>query len=294
MAMKIRKAVIPVAGLGTRFLPATKTVPKELLPIVDKPTLMYVAEEIAAAGISQVVLISGRNKGAIEDFFDTSYELQSVLAKKGNSEALRAVEDLLEKLTVISVRQHEASGLGHAVLCAEPVVGSEPFAVLLGDEITIAKPGKPSGIAQLMRAYEETGTSVVAVMEVPESDVNKYGIVKVSKTGPNLWSVHDVVEKPAADRAPSRLALPGRYVFDAEIFEDLKAVKPGRNGEIQLTDAMSALARRKGMLAMALDAHRFDAGDKLGYLIANVEVALTHPELGAAFGKYLKDRFAGD
>lgn len=291
--MKIRKAVIPVAGLGTRFLPATKTVPKELLPIVDKPILQYNVEEIAAAGIEEVILIAGRGKSAIEDFFDKSYEVEDVLEKSGKSEWLKPLRDLTSKITVISLRQHAALGLGHAVLCAAPVVGDEPFAVLLGDELMIAKAGKPSGIAQLIKVFEETKTSTVAVMEVDEKDTSKYGIVAVENKGPQLWKVTDVVEKPAPGQAPSRLALPGRYVFDAEIFKCLREVKPGRNGEIQLTDGMTLLAKRKGLLATTLDTQRFDAGDKLGYLIANVELGIQHGEIGTAFHNYLKNRFGG-
>ena len=291
--MKIRKAVIPVAGLGTRFLPATKTIPKEMLPIVDKPTLLYIMEEIVAADISQVVLIAGRGKAAIEDFFDTSYEVEDTLEKAGRTELLAPLHEIVKKLTVVSIRQHVALGLGHAVLCAEPAIGREPFAVLLGDEVMLTKPGRPSGIAQLARIFEETKQSTVAVMEVAEEDVSKYGIVRVSERGPNLWSVQDVVEKPAVGQAPSRFALPGRYVFDGDIFEDLRQIQPGRGGEIQLTDAMSRLARRKGMLATIVDAQRFDAGDKLGYLMANVELGLRHPQIGTAFEQYLRQRFSG-
>jgi UTP--glucose-1-phosphate uridylyltransferase len=291
--MKIRKAVIPVAGLGTRFLPATKTVPKEMLPIVDKPTLLYIIEEIVAAGLEEVILISGRGKTAIEDFFDKSFELEDLLERSGKSSLLKSYYETVEKVTVISLRQHAALGLGHAVLCAEPAVGKEPFAVLLGDEVTIQRPGKSSGIAQLTKIYEETGTSTVAVMEVPQAEVVKYGIVDAREKGPNLWSVHDVIEKPTPEKAPSRLALPGRYVFDAALFEDLKQIAPGRGGEIQLTDAMTRLAKRQGMLATTLDADRFDAGDKLGYLMANVEMGLRHPQIGAEFAKYLKERFGG-
>jgi UTP--glucose-1-phosphate uridylyltransferase len=291
--MKVRKAVIPVAGLGTRFLPATKTIPKEMLPIVDKPTLLYIMEEIVAADISEVVLIAGRGKSAIEDFFDTSYEVEDTLEKAGRTELLKPVHEIIQKLKVVSIRQHVALGLGHAVLCAEPAIGREPFAVLLGDEIMIAKPGRPSGIAQLTRIYEETNQSTVAVMEVAESEVSKYGMVKVSEKGPNLWAVHDLVEKPEIGQAPSRFALPGRYVFAGEIFDDLRQTRPGRGGEIQLTDAMNRLARRAGMLATVIDAQRFDAGDKLGYLMANVELALRHPQIGTAFGQYLRQRLGG-
>lgn len=291
--MKIRKAVIPAAGLGTRFLPATKTIPKEMLPIVDKPTILYNVEELIAADIAEVVLIAGRDKTSIEDFFDTSYELEAVLEKTGKTSLLNPLRDLRKRVKVISIRQQEALGLGHAVLCAEPIVGDEPFAVLLGDEIMITNPGKKSGIAQLCDIYERTGTSVVAVMEVTPQEVSKYGIVDVAPQDVNLWKVKSVVEKPTPDRAPSRLALPGRYVFDAEIFKCLREVRPGRNNEIQLTDGMSLLAQRKGLLATAVNARRFDAGDKLGFLQANVELALEHPEVGPAFEKYLRQRFGG-
>lgn len=291
--MKVRKAVIPAAGLGTRFLPATKTVPKEMLPIVDKPTLFYIAEEIASAGIDEVIFIEGRGKTSIIDFFDTSYEVEDVLAKAGKLHLLQSVIDLRKKIKVISIRQQQALGLGHAVLTAEPAVGKEPFAVLLGDEIMLSRPSKPSGIAQLKHLFEKTQISSVAVMPVADADVSKYGICAVSEKSENLWSVHDVIEKPQLHQAPSRLALPGRYVFDAEIFADLKNVRPGQGGEIQLTDAMTSLAKRKGLLATVIDADRFDAGDKLGFLQANIEIGLRHPEVGAALEKYLRERFKG-
>lgn len=268
--MKIRKAVIPAAGLGTRFLPATKSVPKEMFPIVDKPILLYNIEEIIAAGIEEVILVLGDGKGAIEKFFEG-----------------------YDKIKVTKVRQDKPQGLGHAVLCADRAVGSEPFAVLLGDEIMISKPGAVSGIGQLCRVYEETGTSAVAVMEVADRDVVKYGIVAVTERGPNLWNVQDVVEKPAVAQAPSRLALPGRYVFHHEIFNHLRVTKPGRNGEIQLTDGMTALATSHGMLALKLDAERFDAGDKFGYLQINIEMGLRHPDVGPQLQQYLTQRFGG-
>ena len=219
--------------------------------------------------------------------------MEDTLEKAGRTELLKPVHEIIQKLRVVSIRQHVALGLGHAVLCAEPAIGREPFAVLLGDEIMIAKPGRPSGIAQLTRIFEETQQSTVAVMEVAESEVSKYGIVKVSEKGPNLWSVHGLVEKPEIGQAPSRLALPGRYVFAGEIFDDLRQTRPGRGGEIQLTDAMTRLARRAGMLATVIDARRFDAGDKLGYLMANVELGLRHPQIGAAFAQYLRERLGG-
>jgi UTP--glucose-1-phosphate uridylyltransferase len=289
--LKVRKAVIPAAGLGTRFLPATKTIPKEMLPLVDKPTLLYIVEEIVSAGFEEIVFIEGRGKTAIIDFFDTSYEIEDVLEKSGRLDLLRDVIDLRRKIRVLSIRQHKALGLGHAVLTAQPAIGKEPFAVLLGDEVMFSLPGKPSGIAQLKKIYEETGKSTVAVMKVPESEVSKYGIIAPREKGENLWFVDEVVEKPQPDQAPSHLALPGRYVFDPEIFEDLRQTKPGRGGEIQLTDGMTALARRKGMLATLIEAKRFDAGDKLGYILANIEVALKHPEIGKALDEHLRERF---
>jgi UTP--glucose-1-phosphate uridylyltransferase len=291
--MKIRKAVIPAAGLGTRFLPATKTIPKEMLPIVDKPTILYNVEEIIAADIPELVLIAGRDKTSIEDFFDTSYELEKVLDRLGKADLLKPLRELRKRIKVISIRQQIAMGLGHAVLCAEPVVGREPFAVLLGDEIMVTKPGKSSAIAQLTELHDKTGLSAVAVMEVPAPDVSKYGIVDVEAKAENLWSVKSVVEKPPVDQSPSRLALPGRYVFDPEIFDYLRETKPGRNGEIQLTDGMTKLAQKRGMLATTVDALRFDAGDKLGFLQANVELALQHPEVGTGFKKFIQDRFGG-
>ncbi len=267
--MKIRKAVIPAAGLGTRFRPATKTIPKELFPIVDRPILLYNIDEIVAAGFEEVILVIGPTKQAIVDFFDSSFK----------------------DIKVTFVRQEKPLGLGHAVLTAAQAVGREPFAVLLGDELMLSKPGQPSGIAQLAKVHQETGLSAVAVMEVPEQDVVKYGIVAVKEKGPNLWTVQDVVEKPAVADAPSRLALPGRYVFTPEIFDYLRETKPGKNGEIQLTDGMTRVAQKHGMLALKLDTIRFDAGDKLGYIEAGIEIGLNHPEIGPALKKYLHERF---
>ncbi len=287
--MKIQKAVIPAAGLGTRFLPATKTIPKEMLPIVDKPILLYIVEEIVAAGITDIVLIQGRNKTVIEDFFDKSFELEYTLKDK-REDLFRQIQDIREKVNLISIRQKEALGLGHAVLCAQPAIGDQPFAVLLGDEIMFRRDTwRPHGIGQLIEVAQKNSQSAVAVMEVAPSEVSKYGIVAVEETGRNLWKVTDVVEKPALNQAPSRLALPGRYVFDSKIFTYLKETKPGKNGEIQLTDAMAQLAKDpdKGMTATVLDTVRFDAGDKLGYLQANVELGMRHPEIGTAFREYL-------
>lgn len=286
----LRKAVIPVAGLGTRFLPATKSIPKELFPIVDKPILLYTIEECLAAGLDEIIFIQGRGKTAIEDFFDTSFELETLLAKTGKTDLLKTLENIRNNVKVISVRQKQALGLGHAVLMAAPIVGDEPFAVLLGDEIMIHAPEQTSGIGQLAEAYRSSRISTVAVMEVPAEDVEKYGIIAGRPRGASSWTVDNVVEKPRQAQAPSRLALPGRYVFSPQIFKYLAEVKPGRNGEIQLTDAMTALAQNEGLNAMTLQTRRFDAGDKLGFLQANVEMALEHPEIGAAFRSYLKQR----
>jgi UTP--glucose-1-phosphate uridylyltransferase len=251
-------------------LPATKTVPKEMFPIVDRPILLYNIEEIMAAGIEEAVLVLGSTKAAIESFFKD-----------------------FDKIKITIARQEKPLGLGHAVLCGAEAVGGEPFAVLLGDEIMLSRPGRPSAIAQLCRVYEETKLSAVAVIEVPEKDVVRYGIAGVTEKGPNLWSVTELVEKPSVAEAPSRLALPGRYVFDAEIFKHLRSTKPGRNGEIQLTDAMNSLAKSKGMLALKLEADRYDAGDKLGFMQVNLELGLRHPEIGPRLEKYLQERFGG-
>lgn len=286
--MKLKKAVIPAAGLGTRFLPATKTVPKELLPIVDKPILLYVVEEAIQAGVEDIVIIAGRNKNAIEDFFDRSYELEDTLHKTGKIELLKIVKDIQQMVQVISVRQKEAKGLGHAVYTAKPVVGDEPFAVLLGDEIMINEPGSPSVTAQLNHKFEKTGCSTVAVMEVPESDVHKYGIVAVDSTETENMKVSSVVEKPHKEDAPSRLALPGRYIFNASLFGYLENQPSGKNGEIQLTDAMTAEAQGSGLYATRFVAQRYDAGDKFGYLQANIEMGLKHPQVGEALKSYLQ------
>lgn len=285
--MKVKKAVIPAAGLGTRFLPATKTVPKELLPIVDKPILLYVVEEAIKAGIEDIIIIAGRNKTAIEDFFDRSYELEDTLYKTGKTELLKIVKEIQEMVQVISIRQKEAKGLGHAVYTGKAAVGDQPFAVLLGDEIMITD--QQSVTAQLADKYSETGCSTVAVMEVPESDVHKYGIVALEDASVENMKVTNVIEKPDAKEAPSRFALPGRYIFNASLFGYLENQAPGKNGEIQLTDAMTAEAQGKGLYATRFAAQRYDAGDKLGYLQANIELGLKHPQVGDSLRNYLKN-----
>lgn len=284
---KIKKAIIPAAGLGTRFLPATKTVPKEMLTIVDAPIILYVVEEAVEAGIEDIVLIAGRGKHAIEDFFDTSYELEDKLAKDGKEKLLERVTKIRDKANIISIRQKHALGLGHAVLCGLPIIGSEPFAVLLGDEITQGSKGEPTVTAQLVRSFEETGTSTISIMKVQDKDVSKYGIAEVEETSENYYKVTSLVEKPKPTETTSRWALPGRYAFDNSIMEILRTAKPGLNGEIQLTDSMKVLCQLKGLHAMTFTAERYDAGDKLGYLQANIELALKNPELSHELKNYI-------
>lgn len=289
MSNSIKKAVIPAAGLGTRFLPATKTIPKEMFPILDTPIILYNIEECARAGIEDVVIVAGRGKTAIEDFFDTSYELEDILSKTGKELLLETVRRAKSLVNIISIRQGQALGLGHAVSMAKPIIGREPFAVLLGDELMLPNEKSDSGVGELCRLYETEGLSSVAVMTVADSEVSKYGIIAGESKAENLWRVTDVVEKPSLQDAPSRLALPGRYIFDACIFDELKNTKPGKNGEIQLTDAMRSIATKKGMLAKTLSSSRYDAGDRLGYIQANVEVALKNSELKEPLIKYIKE-----
>lgn len=288
---KVRKAVIPAAGLGTRFLPATKTVPKEMLPIVDRPTLLYIVEEAVRAGIEDIILVAGRGKAAIEDFFDVSYELEDKLERDGKHEWVTLLKKIRSMANVMSIRQKQPLGLGHAVGTARPIVGNEPFAVLLGDEIMISRADQKTVTEQLARSFETTGLSTVAMMEVPQNETSKYGIVEgdVYKEGANtLVRVSNVIEKPTPGQTTSRFALPGRYVFDSAIFDHLAVTKPGRNGEIQLTDAMVAIAKTKGLIATTFEARRFDAGDKIGYLQANIELGLEHADTGAALREYIR------
>jgi UTP--glucose-1-phosphate uridylyltransferase len=285
---KVKKAIIPAAGLGTRFLPATKTIPKEMLPIVDRPTILYIVEEAVRAGVEDIILIAGRGKEAIEDFFDCSYELQDKLAKDGKHDWVEQLIKIQNLANVISIRQKQALGLGHAVLCGRPIVGDEPFAVLLGDEIMISTPQQKTVTEQLAGFYESTGISTVAIMEVPKEEVSKYGIIAGTPHGNGAIKIQTIVEKPSVSETPSRWALPGRYVFTAPIFQYLQKTKPGKNGEIQLTDAMVELAKTHGLLGAPFEARRFDAGDKFGYLQANIEMALEHPEVSPRLREYLK------
>jgi UTP--glucose-1-phosphate uridylyltransferase len=287
----VRKAVLPVAGLGTRFLPATKATPKEMLPVVDKPVIQYAVEECLAAGIKEVIFVTGRGKSAIEDHFDRSPELEALLESRGKKSHADLVRSIGAGMNFSYTRQSEALGLGHAVLCAAEIVGNEPFAVLLPDMIMHSKVPSTKSLKEI---YEETGLGTILVEQVPHEKVSSYGVVavepgKLKKWGDKVLRVIDLVEKPPVDKAPSNLIISGRYLLPPEIFGYLRKVKPGAVGEIQLTDALRALAKDKGMLAFTYDGKTYDAGDKLGFLIANVELGLQDPKLGADFRAYLKN-----
>jgi UTP--glucose-1-phosphate uridylyltransferase len=292
--MKVKKALIPAAGLGTRFLPATKVVPKELLPIVDKPTIQYIMEEVVESGIEQVVLVTGREKGSIEDHFDTSTELESHLRKKGRDDLLKIVQDIAGMVTLVSVRQKEPLGLGHAILCGKRIIGEEPFAVLLGDDLIDA--GIPC-IRQMIEVYEQVqdgpgnpvhGLAVIAIQKVPKSETHLYGIIKGRKVSDRVYRVEEMVEKPERGTAPSNLAIIGRYILPPGIFDILERISPDRKGEIQLTDGLKELNRTTPIFGYEFEGDRYDAGDKLGYLQANVAFGLKHPDLGPKLKKYLK------
>jgi len=284
--MKITKAVIPAAGLGTRFLPATKAQPKEMLPIVDKPTIQYIVEEAVKSGITDILIITGRNKRAIEDHFDRSIELEIELESKGKLDVLQEVRAISEMVNIQYVRQHMPKGLGHAILCAKSFVGNEPFAVLLGDDIVDSE--KPC-LAQLMEVYDKYSSSVLGVQKVNENQVNKYGIVDGKHIEDRIYQVKNLVEKPPVDKAPSNIAILGRYIISPAIFEILKNTQPGAGGEIQLTDALRELASKEQVLAYEFEGRRYDVGDKLGFLEATVEFAFKKEELGDRFKEYLKD-----
>ena len=288
---KITKAVFPVAGFGSRFLPATKAQPKEMLPIVDKPLIQYAVEEAVAAGITDMVFITGRNKRAIEDHFDKAYELESQLEAAGKTALLDLVRNVIPKhINCIFIRQSEALGLGHAVLCARPVVGNDPFAVLLADDFMDVPNGEKSVMAQMVDVYAREGLSVLAVQDVPRTDTRQYGIVSANDYQPGLERDNAIVEKPDPDSAPSTLAVVGRYVLSNRIFECLENLEKGTGGEIQLTDGIAALMQRESVLAYRYKGQRFDCGSKLGYLKATVEMGLRHPETGEAMAAYLKAR----
>lgn len=283
---KVKKAIIPAAGLGTRFLPITQAIPKEMLPLVDRPIILYIIEEAISAGIEDLVIIQGRNKNEIIDFFDSNYELEDKLERSGKLDILENLRKIRSSVNIISVRQQEALGLGHAVYTGKSVVGEENFAVLLADELML---GEPNPTKELVDLFQENETSCTSVMEVPESEVSKYGIASIEKDfGNNVYKVADLIEKPKPEDVNSRLALPGRYVFDKNIFTYLENTKPGKSGEIQLTDAMIDIAKNEGLYAKTISCDRHDTGNKLGYLQAVVEIARNHPELGKAFTQHLK------
>src|SRR3979490_2783308 len=289
-ARRVRKAVLPAAGLGTRFLPATKAHPKEMRAVVDKPQIQYVAEECVASGIEHIIIVTGRGKSSIEDHFDASPFLEDFLEKHGKKQQAKLVRDIADMVQVSYTRQKEPLGLGHAVLVARDLVGDEPFAVVRGDVLI---PGPNPATKQLIKVYESTGVGAIAVEEVPRDKTNLYGIVDGEPApqppfGERLLRIKDLVEKPQPENAPSNLAITGRYVLPPEIFDCLARTKPGAGNEIQLTDALRILAREHGLWAYIYDGVSYDAGDKLGFLKATVEIALQSPEFGPAFRAYLK------
>ncbi|MCL6458189.1 MAG: UTP--glucose-1-phosphate uridylyltransferase GalU [Gorillibacterium sp.] len=278
--MRIRKAIIPAAGLGTRFLPATKAQPKEMLPIVDKPAIQYIVEEAVASGIEDIIIVTGRNKRAIEDHFDKSAELEQMLEQKGSAELLQIVQSVSKLVDVYYVRQKEPLGLGHAVYTARKFIGNEPFALLLGDDIIMSD---PPCLKRMMDLYEQEETSIIAVQEVPWNDVSKYGIISPGAEN----RIEDLVEKPEVGHAPSNLAVIGRYIIEPEIFAILEKQAPGRGGEIQLTDALRVLNRLHSMVSYKQEGRRFDVGDKMGYMEATIEFALSRPDLAPQMKEYI-------
>lgn len=289
MPAKIRKAVFPVAGMGTRFLPATKANPKEMLPIVDKPLIQYAAEEAVSAGITELIFVTGRNKRSIPDHFDKAYELEHELEERGKTKLLEEVRSILPSgVTCVYLRQAEALGLGHAVLCAEPIVGDEPFAVILADDMIAPKNGT-TGLGEMVEVYNYHGCSVLGSERVPEDQTQKYGVVAAEASGDRLWHVNGIVEKPAPEDAPSNIAVVGRYILTPHIFSKLAKTPRGAGGEIQLTDAIAQLLTKERVLAYEFEGKRYDCGDKLGYLVATVEYALKHPELSDGFAEYLRN-----
>lgn len=282
---RVRVAVFPAAGLGTRFLPATKAQPKEMLPLVDRPLVQYVVEEAKAAGIERIVIVTGRGKNAIEDHFDTSFELEKMLEERGKEDLLAIVREISELIPVSYVRQKTALGLGHAILQAKELVGNEPFAVLLGDDIVDSE--EPC-IGQMMQLYERRGNPVIAIQEVAREETRQYGIVAGRRDGDRVIEITGMVEKPAPEKAPSNLAIIGRYILPPEIFEILEATQSDVRGEIQLTSALATLLERRPIDGYLFEGKRYDAGDKLGFLKATVEFALKRDDLGDAFREYLK------
>jgi UTP--glucose-1-phosphate uridylyltransferase len=290
MVAKVRKAVFPAAGLGTRFLPATKAQPKEMLPLVDKPLIQYAVEEAMHSGISNIIIVTGRGKSAIEDHFDVSFELENLLETRNKKDLLAQVRSVSDMINVAYVRQKEALGLGHAVLRARELVGPEPFAVVLSDDVIDAE---IPCLRQLLDVHDFYGASVLALMEVPRENISAYGVVDADPVEHNgarnrLYRVRNLIEKPRPDDAPSNLAIIGRYILTPEIFQSIESIEPGAGGEIQLTDALKHLLRSRPIYGYLFEGHRYDAGDKLGFLQATVEFALRRYDLGGPFREYLK------
>jgi UTP--glucose-1-phosphate uridylyltransferase len=287
--MQIKKAIFPVAGLGTRFLPATKASPKEMLPLIDKPLVQYVVEEAVASGIEQILFITGRNKRTIEDHFDIAFELEALLTEKGKEAELNQVRDIADLVKIFYVRQKEALGLGHAILCAREFVGSEPFAVLLGDDIIDSE--KPC-LGQLFDVYRKYRRPVLALEKVPMEAISSYGCVKANQISERVYEVLDMVEKPKREEAPSDLAIIGRYVLTPDIFPILEKQQPGKGGEIQLTDAILKLSQEEAIYGCQFEGTRYDCGDKLGFLMATVDMALKREEFSGEFREFLQRRLS--
>jgi UTP--glucose-1-phosphate uridylyltransferase len=285
MPQKVRKAVFPAAGLGTRFLPVTKASPKEMLPLVDKPLIQYVVEEAVASGIESVIIVTGRGKTDIEDHFDVSFELEQLLRERGKEVLLKEVRAISEMARVSYVRQREALGLGHAVLQAQDCVGDEPFAVMLSDDIIDSE---TPALKQLLDVYEKYGSPVIGTMQVKGEAISRFGALEVDEVEDGVYKIKDMVEKPPFAEAPSDLAIIGRYVLTPDIFDEIKTTQPGAIGEIQITDAMRSLLRKRPFYAVRFKGTRYDAGDKLGFLIATVDFALKRPDLAPEFTEYLK------
>lgn len=291
MKRDIRKAVFPVAGMGTRFLPATKASPKEMMPVVDKPLIQYAVEEAVEAGITEMIFITGRSKRAIEDHFDKAYELEAELTLRNKEALLEIVQNIVpQHINCIYIRQAEALGLGHAVLCARSVVGDEPFAVLLADDLMYTTPGTPSVTAQMVEIYRQERASVLAVQEVPKEQTRQYGIVSSSPWNAESDRITGIVEKPLPENAPTNLAVVGRYILTPQVFDKLATIGKGSGGEIQLTDGIEALLADQPAFAYRFNGVRYDCGSKLGYLQATVELGMRHSEVGDAFQSYLRQR----
>lgn len=284
--MNVRKAIFPVAGRGTRFLPATKAQPKEMLPIVDKPTVQYGVEEAIDSGIEGIIMVTGRNKRAMEDHFDISYELEEELKKSGKTDLLKLVQDISAMVDIHYIRQKESRGLGHAILCARSFIDNEPFAVLLPDDLIVSE---VPCLKQLIDVYKEYRTTVIGVQRVPEEDVSKYGIVSCKQVEDRVYKINDLVEKPEPDKAPSNMAIIGRYIITPSIFKHIENTEPGKAKEIQLTDALKSLMHNEAMYAYEFEGKRFDVGDRIGFLQANVEFALHRDDLKEEFAGYLKE-----